>query len=127
MDILVKCSALAVFGGVCSLLIRRSNPELAFALNAAVIAVILIASLRLSSALSDIIGEVKNLGVNSAMLRPILKCIGISIITRVSADLCRQSSSAASAYSIELTGAVCALAVSAPIISNVLKLIGELV
>ena len=47
MELAVKCAALAIFSALVSLMIRRMNPELSFALAAATVVTLLLASASL--------------------------------------------------------------------------------
>lgn len=127
MDLLIKCSALALFSSACGLVIKQKNPELGFGLAAVTAAVIFISALKLGETTDEIVKTVTILSENTAIIRPIMKCVGISIITKVSSDLCRQTGNTSAAYALDFSGTVCALAVSTPIIVQMMKLIGELV
>lgn len=128
MELIIKCSAAAIVASVTSLLIKRRNPEMSFALTAAAVCVVLIAAMRFAGTLSSVSRTVRTyIGNSDAQMIPLLKCLGISCVTKVTTDLCRDTAQSALASSLELAGTVCAAAVSAPLINSLLRLIGEMI
>ncbi len=123
----MKCAALAVFGAISVLLVRRSSPEFAFVLSALTAVVLLLSGVAL---LDEVVRSFKKLttllGAGNIELSPILKCLGIAAVCRLSADLCRDASQSAVASAVETMGSVCAAAVAAPMILGLLTTIGGL-
>lgn len=128
MELILKCCAAAILCAAACLLIKKANPELSFALGAAGSAIILIAALKLSDGIGELMQSAKALiGPVSAEIAPMLKCVGIAAVTKFTSELCRDASQSAAAGSIEAAGTICAAAVSAPLIISMLKLIGDMV
>jgi stage III sporulation protein AD len=114
-------------GSLSALLIKRSNPEMSLALSFAVGAIVMAFALELFSDLREIIDmAVEASGISSAIIVPVLKCVGIGVVTRLSSELCRDAGQGSIASSVELAGAACALYVALPLIKTLLKMIGEL-
>ena len=125
MELLFKCAALAVFACVVILMIRRSNPELSFALGAATLAALLLACGGILDELLRAGREVQQIfGSSAVQARPILKCLGIAMTSRFSADLCRDASQSALASAVETVGSLCAAAVAMPMILALMTTIG---
>jgi Stage III sporulation protein AC/AD protein family. len=125
MEVLVKCTSLAIFSALSALLIRRLNPELSFAVAAVTTAVILLSSAALVEKLLNSFRETEFLYAGgSVQIRPMLKCLGIAAISRFGADLCRDASQSALASAVETAGSLCAAAVAMPLILSVLTTIG---
>ena len=61
------------------------------------------------------------------MIRPVLKCLAIAIITKITSELCRDASQNTASAAIELLGTVCALSVAMPLIVSMLKTVGGLI
>lgn len=113
---------------IIGILLKRINPELSVVLSICAVAVILLAAMSFAEVLQDLIATVKKLiGDTDILIEPILKCVAIAMITKITSDICKDSSQGAIASAVELTGALCAMAVSAPLLINVLKLIGDMV
>lgn len=128
MELILKAAGIALTAAVAGLIIRRFNPELSLALAGCTVAIIAAGALSLAGELKELIKTVKTIaGTSNVLLAPILKCVGVAIVTRLTAELCRDSSQAALASAVELAGTLCALGISMPLIMGVLKLIGDLV
>lgn len=125
MDVILKSAALALVSAVLCLLIKKSNPELAVLLALSCICVIMISAtglLRNVKELSDIIRDL--CGESSGFIAPVLKCLAISVISKISCELCKEASQSAAASALEITGTACALSVAMPAIMSMLKMIG---
>lgn len=125
MELLIKCTALALFSAVSALLIRRMNPELSLLISVAAVVVIMLSVVMLLRELTDSMRELEYVfGSLIVQTRPILKCLGIAFITRFGADLCRDASQAALAAVLETAGSLCAAAVAMPMILTLMTTIG---
>ena len=127
MELILRSAALALCSGFAALLIRRSAPELNLPLSAITVLVILLASvgfLQGIRVLSDSVRE--NFGVAESYTLPMLKCLAIALVTKFTADLCRDAAQAAAASAVELAGTACALGVILPLVTALLRTIGGL-
>lgn len=128
MEILFKCAALALLCCLVCLLIRRTNPEISLTVSLAVVTSVVMVTVKISGSFSDIAETAGALiGTDNVRLDPLLKCVIIAAVTKLTSELCRDSSQNAAAASVEMAGTVCAMAVSAPLMINLLKLIGDMV
>lgn len=115
MELVLQCTAAAIFSALTSLLLKRYHPELSFSLSALTLALILLSTLRLLSGAEDFVQRVRSsLGANAAQLQPVLKCLGIAAVSRFGAGLCRDASQSALASAVETAGLLCAAAVAVP-------------
>ena len=121
----MKCVALAVFSSLVTLIIRRVNPELSFALAGVTTAVLILACAGVMDELLSALRETQLIfGTSAAEFRPMLKCLGIAIASRFGADLCRDASQSALASAVEMAGSLCAAAVAMPVIISLMTTIG---
>lgn len=128
MELLLKTAAAALTAVLINLMIRRYNPEISLGLSLCAITVIFAAALRFSSGLMELVDAVKSIaGSENMMIAPVIKCLAIALITKISAELCRDASQAASAAAVEFAGTVCAMGVTVPMIISMLKTIGSMV
>lgn len=128
MDIAVKAAAAGIIAALAGLLIRRNNPELTAVLSLAACAVILTVALGLVGGVMDVVGQAEVLsGLSSAVLTPVVKCVGIGIIAKIGADTCRDAGSAGMASAVELAGAMAAIFTALPLMEALLKMLEELV
>ena len=127
MEIIAKCAAAAVFMSAAALLVKKHNPELSLAAGIALTVLILSSSLGLLNALKELIDcAVEMLGSSTTLIRPMLKCLGISFISKFSADICRDASQNSAAWALELAGTFCAAATAMPLVISTLKTVGTM-
>ncbi|MCC8122052.1 MAG: stage III sporulation protein AD [Oscillospiraceae bacterium] len=122
MEEMLKVAAIAVAAAVCAVVVKKSTQELGLVL--AVAAAIVICGFVLG-ALGQIRGVVDELtalaGISPAVIAPVLKTVGIAIITRVAAEICRDAKESGIAAMTEIAGAVLALLVALPLLRAVLS------
>lgn len=122
MEEALKVAAVAVAAALCAVVVRKQAPEIGITLILAAGAVIL--GLALGSAgqvlsLMDTLAETA--GLSPAVLAPVLKTAGIAIVTRVSAEVCRDAGEGGAASFVEVAGAMLALVVALPLLEAVLR------
>ena len=127
MELLIKAAALGIAGAVLGLLLKKNAPELALALSMAVCLMGAGLAMELVSQLRQIIDLARTqTGLSPAVVGPVLKCVGVGVVTRLAADLCKDAEQGAMASAVELCGACCALVTAMPLLRALLQLIGEL-
>ena len=123
MELVLQCTAAAIFSALTSLLLKRYHPELSFSLSALTLALILLSSLRLLSGAGELVKNVRStLNVGAAQLQPVLKCLGIAAVSRFGSGLCRDASQSALASAIETAGLFCAAAVVVPTVLSLVNM-----
>ena len=128
MDTMIKCAALALCSGAVCLLIKKTNPELSLVLSAASAVMIALAAFRLGEGLLELIATVKTIiGTANTTIAPVMKCVAIAAVTKISGELCRDAAQSAIAATVELAGTMCAIGVAMPMVISMLKLIGGMI
>ena len=128
MTVLIQAAALGLAGALISVLLRKSAPELGLALSLAVSLVAAGLAMSLFRDLKEIVelaGE--QTGLSPAIISPVLKCIGIGVVTRLAGELCKDAGQGAIASAVELCGTACAMVTALPLMRALLQMIGELV
>jgi stage III sporulation protein AD len=116
--------AAALLGSAAGLVIKRKNPEMSLILSIAVSALALFLSMDVLSAVLDFLKSVAELsGIPNAMLGIVLKTVGISIITKITADICRESGQGSAATGVEFLGAVLSIYIALPLFRMVLDML----
>ena len=118
---MLRLAAIAVTAALCAAVVRKGAAELGLVLAIAAGAILLSASLEaLSSvrALMDLLSDTA--GLSPAVVAPVVKTTGIAILTRISAEVCRDAGESGVAASVETAGAVLALWVALPLLRAVL-------
>ncbi len=127
MEEMLKISALAVTAVLCAGVVRRGAPEIALviALGAGA-AVIWLAMDALGQVISLLERMADLAQVDSRVLRPVVKTVAISVLTRVSGEICKSGGEGGLAAFVETAGTILALGVSLPLVEGVLELMGRL-
>ena len=126
-EVLLRAAGAALCASFAAVLLRRSAPELTIPLSAAAVVIVLFAPFSLLRGLKDLGDTLRTeYGVEQVYVLPLLKCLAISLITKFTAELCRDASQSAVASAVEFTGTACALGVVLPLVTAVLKTIGGL-
>lgn len=124
---LVKACAAAVTAAVLGVLLKKTNAELTLLLGLLTVVLIAMAALSFLQEIGQLLDEIYTMTDKSdMMLRPVLKCLAVSILTKLSADLCREAGQSAGASALELAGTVCSLRLTLPLLLQTMKLIGGL-
>ncbi len=127
MEIMFKASALAIVAVVCGLLIKRINPEITLLISLAAMLSIFASAVAFSNGLKTLRDTVRQFsGGENVFTGSLIKCLGLSLLTKLSSDLCKDSGQTAVASALELCGVFCALTIALPILQNVLGFIGGL-
>ena len=127
MEVVGKMAALAVVAALCALVVRQSAREVGLVLSLAAGAIILTQALGAVEAIRSLMEELGDrAGLSPAVLDPVLKTVGIAVLTRVAAEVCRDAKESGIAAFVETAGAVMALYVALPLMRAVLDTVGEL-
>lgn len=127
MGDMMKLAAAAVAAALCATVVRKSAPEISLVLVLAAGALILTTGLSAMSGVVDVMNELTDSsGLSPALLAPVLKTVGISVLTYVSAAICRDAREGGLAAFLEVSGSAMALLVSLPLLKTVLGMITEL-
>lgn len=128
MESIVKIAAIAVIAALCAVTVKKQVPELGLAIGLIAGALILgssVAALKSAKELMETLADTA--GLSPVVLTPVIKTVGIAIITKLAAEICRDAKEGGIAAFVETAGAAGALFVSLPLIEMVLSMIIELV
>lgn len=124
----MKVAAAALAAAVCAVVVRKQAPELGMVLAVCAGAVILLycsGALRAAVGLMDKLVEVG--GLSAQVVEPAMKTAGIAIVTRLSADFCRDAKEGGLASAVELAGTALALVAVLPLMSAVIEMLTGLI
>jgi len=127
MGLMMRVAAAGVAAVVLAAVLRKDTPELALLLVLAAGAWIFMAvadGLRAVVALMEELAE--QAGCSEVLLEPVVKTVALSILTKVTAEICRSAGESGIAAFVETAGAVTALVVAIPLVGAVAQLMGEL-
>lgn len=124
MPDMLKIAAIAVTAALCAVVVKKNVSELGLVLALAAGTLILglsLGALEGVRALMDTLAETA--GLSPAIMAPVLKTVGIAILTRVAAELCRDAKETGIAAFVETAGAMAALFVALPLLRTVLNMV----
>ena len=127
MEAMAKLTAVGVTAVALSAVLKKNTPELAplLALAAGVWMLALVADgLGAVIALMDELAQ--QAGLSEALLEPVVKTVALSILTRLTVEICRGAGESGVAAFVETAGTVLALLVALPLVRAVAQLMGEL-
>ncbi len=125
MNGIVQLSLMAVMGAVLVCFLRPLSPPMALLLSLACgIALLFCMFKPLTEVLSELSGLMTSAGIDGSIYLPVVKAVGISVLVRISAELCRDAGQNSLASKLELAGAVASIAVCLPLIRQVFSLMG---
>ena len=127
MELVIKIAALAAISTLVAVVIKRGSAEMSLVLELAVCVFIVFVAASLAKPVADVLTKAQVLsGLSQSILMPLLKCVFIGIITRISADMCKDGGQGAVSGAVEMAGAVGALYAALPLVSTLLDMLGEL-
>ncbi len=120
-------SALCLTGALLAVLLRRSGGEMALLLALAVCG-------AAASLLLEPVQELRSFWEEAAawgdlpleLFQPLIKTVGIALLSRTGSELCRDAGEGAMASVLETAGAVAAVVVSLPLFRAAWELLGSL-
>lgn len=127
MEAMVKAAALALTAALCAGVVRRGAPELALLLALAAGGGILMLGMGALAQTADALERVADAAqLGDELVRPVVKTVALSLISRVTAELCRSAGEGGAAAFVELAGTVLALGAALPLAEGVLELMAQL-
>ena len=125
METLWKAAIVGILTVIFSGTLQKKELMVVLSLGAcAVIALMLLDVLR---PILDFLKTLRNMsGVDKALMEPMLKAIGIGLLTNISANVCADAGHSSITKLIELCGAMLAIYVSLPLLEMVLQTVQRL-
>ena len=127
MEVMGQVSAVALTAVVLGTVLRKQTPELALLLVVcAGIWMVSRVAVGLSAALA-LMDELAQLsGLSEELLEPVVKTVALSILTRLTAEICRAAGEGGVAAFVETAGTVLALVAALPLVRAVTVLMAEM-
>lgn len=124
MELLIKVAAIALVAALCTQLIKSKNSEHAFLLGIAAAVIICLTAMQFMGNIVSFVKELIDLtDVSSAVFLPVIKCLGIAIITKLVCELCNDAGQGGIASAVEYMGAVAAVYTALPLLETTLNLL----
>ena len=124
---MMRLSALAIVGALCAVMVKQKTPDIAMALALCSCGLLAAATLPAVMEIWRLLEELSRAAqVSPEILTPVLKTVGIAIVTKLSSALCQDAGEAGIAGFVDLAGAAAAILVALPLLRLVLEMIGGL-
>lgn len=124
MTDMISIGAIAITAALCAIVVKKNANELGVMLALVAGTIILIrvmGELESIRSLMDFLADTAE--ISNAVLAPVIKTVGIAIVTKLAAELCRDAKEGGIAAFVETAGAVTALWVSIPLLKTVVNMI----
>ena len=127
MEIVTRAAAIAVVGSILALLLRKDAAEQSLTLSVVTGMLIVWISATVAAEILDALRRLaeKN-AVSTLYTAPVLKCVGIGVVTHLAAQVCRDAQQGSIGAAVELCGTLCALYVSLPLVRSLLATVEKL-
>ena len=117
MEIILRAAAAAVTGSILALLLRRHTPEVSLVLGLCCGVFVAWLCVGICRSVAEAAKDLIRMGeLSPAAVAPVLKCVGIGLVTQLGAQLCRDAGQGAAASFLELCGTLCGIYVSLPLL-----------
>lgn len=126
MDGMIKAAAGALIAAILGIILQKQGKEYALVLVIAVCAMGACFALSYIKPVISFLEELRDLaGMDSEILKILLKAVGIGLIGEISGSICNDAGNASLGKMIQLLSTVVILWLSLPILQQVMDLIGE--
>ncbi len=117
-------AAVSLVAALLSAMLRKNAPESALLLGAALFAAVMAALMGdVETVVEEVRAITERAGIESELLIPLFKVLGISIVTGAAGALCMDAGEKAAAFLLNLAGTVCAFGAVVPLLSKVVEML----
>ena len=121
MDTLLQVAGLGLIAVLLGLVLKKGNGVLALLLTLAACAAMTVSIVRLAEPVVSFLSELRQL--EPALLQPLLRTVGIGLLTQLTASVCADAGESTVARLIELCGSVLGIYTALPLLEAVLSLL----
>lgn len=127
MEVIIRAAAAAVVGSILALLLKKNTPELSLVVAIATGLAVMWMTVGMCSDITEALHKAMDIsGSVSIYVTPVLKCVGIGLVTNLAGQVCKDAQQGTAASAVELCGVFCALYVAMPLVESVLSVVEKL-
>lgn len=116
-EALWKAVALCLIGALLAAFLKKTSPDIALILAGCVCVVVLVLIIKGVGEVWAFLTEIlERGGLTTELFSPLLKIVGIALITRTAGELCRDAGQSALSGMVETAGAFAAILLSLPLL-----------
>ena len=124
MELLLKIAAGAVTAALCAAVLRRNGTEFTLLIMlAAGVWVLMMAAGALGEVITILSRLTRLSKLDIHVIEPVVKVVGLSVVTKVSGEICRAAGEGGIAACVETAGTFLALAAALPLVGAVVEMI----
>ena len=127
MELFLQAAVIAIVTVVLTAMLKKTNRELALLLSLAACVLIGVFLTQLAEPIVTFLLKLRDLaGLDNALMTPMLKTIGIGLLTQLSATICADAGENAIAKLVEVCGGLLALYVALPLMEAVIDMVEKM-
>lgn len=127
MDVLLKVTAICIPAAIFTAAIKKDSPAMALALAMAAGAGALYLAAGAISEITEFVNDLaESAGISTPVLTIVIKTVGIAIVSKLTADVCREAGLLGAASATELAGTAASLYVALPLMKTTFQMISDL-
>lgn len=120
---MLKTIAICLASVLLLILLKQSRPEYAFLLKIAVLLLILLSLFGgISTAIDEFSALWQTLDTDSALLKVMLKALGLALTAQIASDICKDSGENALSSAVELAGKLGIVLMALPVAAQLLEI-----
>ena len=128
MQIIMRAVAVGITGSVLAVLLKKNVPELSLVISLTAGLLCAALSLGICAEITDTLSSLASRsGISLTLLTPVVKCVGIGIVTELGSRLCKDAGQGTIASFLELCGTLCALFSALPLFRSLSSVVEELI
>ena len=121
---ILQLGAIAIAGTICGLVLKKQTPELALVLGLVTVCILLWKSREALEQVLSLMEELAGLsGLSQEVLTPLVKTVGIAILTKLAGQICRDGGMGSVSSFLEVAGSLAALVTVTPLVRAVLEVL----
>lgn len=127
MSVFLKVTAGVLIALVLYLMLIRQGKEVSLVLTICVCTMVSVAALQYLEPVVDFFQNLQITGeLDSSMVSILLKAVGISLLSELTAKICADAGNSALGKTLEIAASAALLWISIPVFTKLLKLVGEI-
>lgn len=128
MELLIQAAVLGLLAVLLASLLKRYSREMALLLSLAACVFLALLLLQIARPVVEFMKRLRNLaGLDKSLMEPLLKTLGIALLTQICATICADAGEHAIGNLIEACGGLLAVYVSIPLLEAVLDMVESMV
>lgn len=124
MEYIIKLTAICIVAGIFSLLIKKINPEFSLLIGTCTAVLCLYFCVHFYCFIIEQFNEWQGLVLlQKEYFAPLMKCLGISIVSRMGVGLCKDAGQTAAATGLELCSSAASVYCLIPLINHLFMIL----